>query len=185
MLPIPVAFLIYAAEALSFIFAVHLIFSGLADMRARQIEPRRSAGGEGGGGGGQLKVVAGNSKRAGAPSGGIPNTATQHPAKSAAATLAMLAGGGGHLARQPHYHLPEDAVRDLQEAADWFTRGGSPWRSIRDLARGFNVHHKTAGDYVRQAERRQASQLRTDRRRGGILNTWGGGLGGEYHPANA
>jgi hypothetical protein len=46
-------------------------------------------------------------------------------------------------------------------AADWFVTGGSPWPSVRALARHLGCHHKTAGDYVKRAERRKTSQ-RTD-----------------------
>jgi hypothetical protein len=51
-------------------------------------------------------------------------------------------------------------------AADWFVAGGSPWPSVRALARHLGCHHKTAGDYVKRAQRRKASQ-HTDRPAGG------------------
>jgi hypothetical protein len=51
-------------------------------------------------------------------------------------------------------------------AADWFVAGGSPWPSVRALARHLGCHHKTAGDYVKRAERRKTSQ-RTDHPAGG------------------
>jgi hypothetical protein len=42
--------------------------------------------------------------------------------------------------------------------ADWFVTGASPWPSVRALARHLDCHHKIAGDYVKRAERRKASQ---------------------------
>jgi hypothetical protein len=50
------------------------------------------------------------------------------------------------------------ASAEWAAAADWFVAGGSPWPSVRALARHLGCHHKTAGDYVKRAERRKASE---------------------------
>lgn len=52
-------------------------------------------------------------------------------------------------------------------AAEWFVTGGSPWPSVRALARHLGCHHKTAGDYVKRAEWRKASQRAGRPARGG------------------
>jgi enamine deaminase RidA (YjgF/YER057c/UK114 family) len=49
-------------------------------------------------------------------------------------------------------------TQELAEAVEWLVQGGSPWRSIRALARDFNVNRKTARAHVRRAERHKASQ---------------------------
>jgi hypothetical protein len=131
------AFLLYLAEAFSFIFAMHLLIGDMADWRASR-QGRSGGSGDVGGGGGQLKVVVGNSKRPLASVGGAVNTASReklavnpanlHPANPATLTLA-IAGSGGQLARHPNGNLSEERARVLEAAADWFTRGGSPWRS--------------------------------------------------------
>src|SRR5262249_59428963 len=88
-----------------------------------------------------------------------------------------LARNKGQLARSsssptplPGQHVPEELARELEEAADWYLKGGSPWRSIRAIARHFGVHHNTAGDHVQRAERRKGSQPRTANRQLKSLN---------------
>jgi hypothetical protein len=72
-------------------------------------------------------------------------------------------------------HLSKEIASELMEAADLFVKGGSPWQSIRALAPHFNVDHKTAGDHVRRAGRRKASQQRTTDCQSARVNSWRNG----------
>jgi hypothetical protein len=72
----------------------------------------------------------------------------------------MLADGG-RKRTSGGLPLSDAAAEALGKAADWFVGGGSPWRSIRALARDHKCHHSTAADYVQRAKRRKASKERT------------------------
>jgi len=122
--------------------------------------PRRASSPPTGGDGGEL--VTNNPAKPVASSGVA--------ARTASSPVAMLAGSGGEMARAKASrgpvvsgaHLPDEFSKDLREAAEWFIRGGSPWRSVRALASDYQVHHRTAGEYVERARgvgRRKASQL--------------------------
>jgi hypothetical protein len=66
----------------------------------------------------------------------------------------MLVGNLVRMAskRQPGQHLPKEKAKKVREAAEWLVKGGSPWRSSRDLADHFDVHHSTTDRYVLQAK---------------------------------
>jgi hypothetical protein len=82
VLPIPVAFLIYAAEALSFIFAVHLAVGAMVDFRAARSSRQR--GGEDGGSCGPSPAYRVAARVATSPSVEVPAAS---PTSASSATI--------------------------------------------------------------------------------------------------
>jgi hypothetical protein len=128
--------------------------------------PRQASSPPTGGDGGERKpkLVTNN------PAKPVPASGVE--ARTASSPVAMLARSGGEMARTANptrgpvvsgAHLSDEFSKDLRKAAEWFAEGGSPWRSVRALASDFQVHHRTAGEYVERARavgRRKASQQR-------------------------
>jgi hypothetical protein len=170
-LPVPVAFLLFAAEVLSFVFAIHLIAGAVDTLRGLPGDDEDWSRGSAGGGGG-------------------PKVRYRAKVSKVSSTLAMLVGRFGRMASrtcpqlQPGQRLPKEKARELAEAADSHVKGGSRWRSIRALARHFGVHHKTAGDYVSRAEQRQAHH-RCPNSTAALPGVAQGGQGVERAGANA
>jgi hypothetical protein len=93
------------------------------------------------------------------------NAAPAVASSSTASHMGELAGSGGRRTsvtdtRPPgkRIPLPKAKSEELTKAAELYAQGGSRWPSIRALSRDFGCHHKTAGDYVRRAQERMASQ---------------------------
>ena len=82
VLPIPVAFLIYAAEALSFIFAVHLAVGAMVDFRGARSSRQR--GGEDGGSCGPSPAYRVAARVATSPSVEVPAAS---PTSASSATI--------------------------------------------------------------------------------------------------
>jgi hypothetical protein len=164
--------LVLVGSCVGQLIKVSCLFFGMAVWPHRPAKPSDGGGGgdggvdktdtsSSGGGGGGLKVVAST------PAKNAKDTAIKSGAdavaETAASTVAMLAGSGMAAVGTPPpnwkngMRLPEETARKLAAAAEWFVKGGSPWRSIRALARHFGVHHTTAGDHVQRAERRSSS----------------------------
>lgn len=166
-LPIPVAFLVYAAEALSFIFGVHLLFSAITDLRASMASGMRGSGSDDASGGGRrrIKLVsdADDAERKPAVKSAMqPEYSGAEQPRSAASV---------NRASAP-VHMPDSLSDYLHE----YAKGQWPRRAQTAIARDFGVSQPTVSRQLRRAQERAERKRARSEARMTMQGGYGGGM---------
>lgn len=178
-LPVPVAFLLFTAEVLSFVFATYLIAGAVESLRSVASKKDDDASSNEGGGGGSKPRLAYDANAAHGA-----NSASMQPAKiavgaeystSAAAMQTMQRSVPGvswtDAGKKP---APAGLSDYLQE----YAKGHGPRRTQSDIARDFGTSQPTVSRQLRRAQERAGRKAA----RQNMQHTGGyAGFGGSMH----
>lgn len=172
VLPIPVAFLLYLAEAALFVFAAHLLIGAMTDARALASSPASSDddAASGGSGGGKKRIR-------------LVSDAEKVPAKSA-----MQAASAEYSTQRsaPAASVPAVPVKMPEPELQAYLRSHASGMSQRQIAAATGWSQPSVSRKSRQVRRQEERLARKAARQEAASNRMVGGYAGMHHaPGNA